>query len=456
MPISFFKTGVFAKFWCIILVASSFMYGNVDDDFMKASTAFFDEGKVFSSESKRLMDNTHQVDKELLDFEHALMILHRTSQALKALDGALTATKEGLIVAEQIPQTREQAIKLKLDLEKIHKPVSNASKTMQDIDVKVVPLLNATHKAEVVASKLVIGEDAFRHVGISYINSVGLVSQCEHDGMIISILDHSRGVYTDIDREMKRINDIYDTVRSIPEKTMYAILKELEKIRLIEEPVMRLNANLEPLYDVLKELEHVLDKRIGVKPGYPCGVEICHKEQSYPCGTKTCTKHVLGKKVSYPCGVETCTEKVPYPCGDKTCHVDITMSVNDALKGADAIEHKIESMLSSTIFSALKTVGLGSIIHDLENEANNLVKPILSKLHLNIDTRLPSLDINLDPKLLEMGIADIGKFEAELEKLSAIIDMHSPTFAPSTQKLDKINEDIKSVLNSPRCKNIKR
>lgn len=456
MPISFFNTGFFAKCWCIFLVASSLLYANTDEDFMKASTAFFDEGKVFTNESKRLMDNTHQVDKELLDFEHALMILHRTSQALKALDGALTATKEGLTVAEQIPQTREQAQKLKLDLEKIHKPVSDASKTMQDIDVRVVPLLNATHKAEVVASNLVIGEDAFRRVGINYINGVGLVSQCEHDGMVIDILDHSRVVYAEIDREMKRINDIYDTIRKIPEATMFEILKQIEKIKVIEEPVMRLNANLAPLYDVLNELEYVLDKRIGVKPGYPCGVEICHKEQSYPCGEKTCTKHVLGKKVHYPCGVETCTEKVPYPCGDKTCHVDITMSVNDALKGADAIEHKIESMLSSTIFSALKTVGLGSIIRDLENEANNLVKPILSKLHLNIDTTLPNFDINLDPKLLEMGIADISKFEAELEKLSAIIDMRSPTFAPSAQKLDKINEDIKSILNSPRCKNIQR
>ena len=96
------------------------------------------------------------------------------------------------------------------------------------------------------------------------------------------------------------------------------------------------------------------------------------------------------------------------------------------------------------------------MIKDLENQANALVKPILSKLNLNIDTSLPKLDIAFDLSLIDTGIADIGKFEAELVKLSAILDMRSPTFSPYSQKLDKINVDIKSVLSSPRCKNVKR
>lgn len=451
-----FRKCLFLKLCSLLVVFSPMLYANTDDDFIKASKGFFNEGEVFSSQSKLLMDNTHQVDQELLDFKNALMLVHRTSQALKTLDSGLNAVNEGLMVAEQVPQTREKAQKLKQDLEKIHKPISNASKTMENIDAKIVPILNITTKAEGVASKLVIGENVFRKAGINYINGVGLVSQCVHDEMIIDILNHSRVVYTDIDKEIKRINDTYANVRQIPEKTMLEILKQIEKIKLIEEPIVRLNEKLKPLYDTLKELSHVLDKRIGVNPGYPCGADICHHDESYPCGTKTCTKHVFGKKVHYPCGVETCTKKVPYPCGVKTCHVEITMSAADALKGADAIEHEIESKLSSTIFKALKAIGLGSIIHDLENQANSLLKPILSKLNLNIDTRLPNLDIDLDTKLLEMGIADIGKFESELEKLGAIVDMRSPTFSPYSQQLDKISVDIKSILNSPRCKDIKQ
>ncbi len=456
MKSQWFRKSFLVKMVCVASLMGSSLYANIDDDFSNSAKAFFDEGHVFQGESKRLMDNTHQVDKALIDFEHILMVPHRTAQALKSLDSALETIKIVLMAAEQVPEVRMDAEKLKHDLEIIHKPVSEASKTMQKVDAKVVPLLNVTHKAEVVAGKLVTIEDKFRHVGIDFINGVGLVSQCEHDGVIIDIMNHSRIVYTDIDKEMRRINDTYDNVKKIPERSTQEIAKEIEKIRVLEEPLVRLIHQLDPLLGVLNDLRHVLDKRIGVKPGYPCGADICHKEQSYPCGTKTCTKHVFGKKIHYPCGVKTCKEKVPYPCGVKTCHVDITMSVSDALKGADAIEHQIEAMLSATAYKALKEIGLGSIIKDLEHQANGLVRPILSKLHLNIDTRLPRLDVDIDMKLIDMGIADITKFEAELEKLGVILDMRSPTFSPYAPKLDKLNLDIKSVLNSPRCHAVKR
>jgi len=444
--------GFMGKLCALLFVASTLAYANNDAVFMQSVNALFDEEKVFEFESKRLLDNTTQVDKALIDFETVLMTEHRTAQALITLDRALGTIEEGLGIAEKVPQIKEQSQKLKKELETIHKPVASAAKTMSSIDVKVVPLLNATQKAEKVASKLVVIEDGFRHVSMSYFDTVGLVSQCEHDDMIISIMDRSRLVYTDIDKEMKRINDTYDTVKKIPEKSFNEIRKQLEKINLLEKPLVGLHDKLEPLYHVLNDLEHILDKRIGVKPGYPCGTEICHREQSYPCGTKMCSK--MG--VPYPCGVKTCTEKVPYPCGVKTCHIDISMSVEDALKDSDAIENKIKSILSATAYKALKEIGLGSIIKDLENQANALVKPILSKLNLTIDTSLPKLDIDFDLTLIDAGLTDIGHFESELIKLSNILDMRSPTFSPYSQKLDAINGDIKSVLNSPRCKNVKR
>lgn len=444
--------GFFFQLCCALYLTSSLAYGANDEVFMQSANALFDEEKVFEFESKRLMDNTHQVDQALLNFETVLMAEHKTAQALITLDNALTTIEKGLSIAEQVPQTRIEAQKLKKNLETIHKPITSSAKTMSAVDAKVLPLLNATQKAEKVTSKLVKIEDSFRHVSMSYFDTVGLVSQCEHDDMIIGIMDHSRMVYMDIDKEIKRINETYDTVKKIPEKSFHEIRIQLEKIIPFEPPLVRLHNALEPLYHSLNDLEHVLDKRIGVKPGYPCGADVCYREQSYPCGTKMCKKY----GASYPCGVKTCTQKVPYPCGVKTCHVDISMSVSDALKGAEAIEHKIESILSSTAYKALKEIGLGSLIKDLENQANALVKPILNKLNLNIDTTLPKLNIDFDLQLIDTGIADIGKFEAELIKLSAILDMRSPTFSPYSQKLDKINIDIKSALNSTRCKNVKR
>jgi uncharacterized coiled-coil DUF342 family protein len=442
---------VFLKFISMLLVASSLAYASSNEAFMESANALFNEEKVFQVESKRLLDNTNQVDKAFVNLNTILLAEHRTTQALINLDNALTTIEKMLVIAEQVPQTREQALQLKKNIEAIHKPVAKAAKTMSAIDAKVVPLLKATQKTEKVIARLIVVEDGFRNMSLKYFDTLGLVAQCEHDSGIINIMDNSRLVYSNIDTEMKKINDTYDNIKRIPEKSLHEIVVQLEKIVPLEVPVVKLHDTLEPLYHVLNDLEHILNKRIGVKPGYPCGADICHKNQSYPCGVKTCKKY----GVPYTCGVKTCTEKISYPCGVKTCHVDIGMSVSDVIKGSAAIENKIESMLSSTAYAALKQIGLGSIIHDLENQANTLLKPVLSKLHLNIDTNLPSLDIDFDLKLIDVAIADVEKFEAELIKLGQMLDMHSPTFEPYTEKLNNISQEIKTTLNSPICKNIK-
>jgi hypothetical protein len=383
------------------------------------------------------MDNTHEVDRTLIDFERILSVPHKTSQALKTLDDTLTTIKTGLTAAEQIPQTKEQAQKLKKSLEDVQKPVSAASKKMETIDNKIAPLLKVVHNAELTASTLANDEETFRIAGIGYINTVGLVSKCEHGDTIIGILNNSKSAYSGIDREMKKINDGYDNTKKIPQKAIDEISREIDKISLLENPLSNLNAKLLPIYEPLNELRAVLDKRISVKAPYICGVDTCYKEQEFHCGVKMCS------------------QKVPYPCGEKTCDIEISMSVGDAIKGSDAIEKKIESILSSTVYKALKTAGLGSIIKDLENSANNLVKPVLNKLNLNIDASVPNLDINLDVKMIDGAIADIGKFDTEIAKLIPVINMQGPTFKPYSMELEKINLDIKATLNSPQCHGVK-
>lgn len=451
MKLELFYKSFLARACCAILLASSLTYADTDESFMEATKAFSSEGSVFELESKKLMTNTQEVDKAMQNFEHILMIPHKTSQALITLDNALTTIELGLTAAEQVPQTRAKAQELKQNLETAHKSITNASNTMKKVDNNILPLLKATHKAEVTTSKLVDIEDSFRNIGIGYINTVGKVSQCDHDAIIISILQNSRVAYSEIDQDMKNINNTYDTVKKIPQDAIVAIAKQIEKISLLEDPLVSFNNQLKPLYVPLNELRYVLDKRISLEAPYPCGVKTCTREQSFPCGTKTCKKNCGITSCKYPCGVKTCSQKVPYPCGVKTCHVDISMSVADAIKGADAIEHKIESILSSTIYTALKEVGLGSIKHEIEDKANALIKPVLNSLNLNVDTSLPRLDVDLDINMIEKGITDITKFEAELTKLASLLDMHSPVFKPSSVELEKMYADMKGILNSPHC-----
>ncbi|MBE0491356.1 MAG: hypothetical protein IBX44_03780 [Sulfurospirillum sp.] len=439
------------KFCCILCLISSFAYAQSDATFLEAVHKLFDQEKVFQVESKRLMKNTQEIDHALINFETLLNAEHKTTQALITLDTALGTIEKVLVIAELVPQTKEEAQILKKNIAIVHKPVATAAKKMSQIDAKIVPLQKATHKTEKVTSALVKVETGFREMSLRYFDAVGLVAQCEHDDTILGIVNHSYVVYVGIDKEVNHINNTYDNIKHIPQKSLHALSVEFEKLAKLEAPLLNLHKKLVPLYHALNDLEHVLNQHIGVKPAYPCGVKTCHHEVSYPCGVKKCKK--LG--ASYPCGVKTCTKKAPYPCGVKTCHVEISVSVADAIKGADMIEHKIESSVSSFVYKALKEVGLGSIVKDLEHQAQNLLKPVLKKLNLSIDTSLPSLDINLNLAMIEAGIADLEKFENELIKLGKILDMQSPTFAPYTQKLEVLNADIKAVLGSPRCKNIK-
>ncbi|OIP53194.1 MAG: hypothetical protein AUK54_09540 [Helicobacteraceae bacterium CG2_30_36_10] len=242
-----------------LYMTSSFAYAQGDDAFLQSVHALFDEEKVFQLESKRLMDNTQEVDRALINFETVLSAEHKTAQALITLDTALGTIEKALSIAEQIPQTKEQAQVLKKNIATAHKPVVSAAKTMSQIDVKVVPLLKATQKTQKVASTLVKVETGFRQMSLRYFDTVGLVAQCENDDMILGIVNHSRIVYTDIDKEVKRINDTYDNIKHIPQKSLHALNVEFAKLAKLEAPIVSLHNRLEPLYNALNDLDHVLN-----------------------------------------------------------------------------------------------------------------------------------------------------------------------------------------------------
>jgi len=405
------------------------------EDFNNASNAFYSETHAFYSESDRLVKNTQQVDETLVNLERVLQVPHRAAQGLKTLDVTLTAVKDGLAAAEAVPQTREKAKKLKASLEIIQKPVHSAASTADNIDKATTPAREATQKAEQTCRRVLNAEGELKHISTGYFDQVDHLVQCTHshpniEPASIKIVGGTTAVYIEVDKEMKLVNDKYEEAVQAPAKALHAIEEQIAPLEKLISPVELLNRRLEPLRGPLVELKTILDHRVGVSFSFPVP-GICHKKgvsAPYPCGVKTCKKW---PGIKYPCGTKWCSKSVdiPYPC-PKDQHVDITMSVSDALQGADAIEKKIESMLSSTAWTALKTVGVDKIVHELQNKANSLVNVVLSKLHLDVDASLPSLNIAFNANVFNAALADINKLGDVLNQFEPMLDVGSHTFKP--------------------------
>lgn len=127
------------------------------------------------------------------------------------------------------------------------------------------------------------------------------------------------------------------------------------------------------------------------------------------------------------------------------------ISVGTVINGADAVEQKIESLLSSTAWEALKVVGVKKYVDELQSKANSLVNPILKKFNLDISTTLPSLDVSIDPTSLTNATHQLTQLAEALTQIGKKIDMSNTTFAPEIKNLDSLQGDITGLLKTSGC-----
>jgi hypothetical protein len=449
---------------------------NETQQFVTSSKAFIGEGNVFKGESKRLLDNTTEMEHAILELEKALSEPHKITQNIKKLDKGLSTIRNILIGVSVIPQIRSKVEQLITRIDDIYNPVHTTFIKMQKIDKAIKPLQDTTKKAEKANSKILSAEQSFRHGNLLYIDKVGTGMKCLQGSFMINVLDHSRISYNIVDKKLKKVNDTYDAAKSTPEELIAALIKEMNAMLKINGVLHSINVQLENLYNPLKNVQYILNKKVsitlpytcGIKTctksePYPCGVKTCSKRESYPCGTKTCSKHTVFGKVHYPCGTKychhnihypcstkTCHKSVDYPCSTKTCHVSISLTVEDILHGADAIEAKIKSLLSSVVWEGLKDVGLKSYIQQLQREANALLKDALNQLHLDINMNLPKISI-IKMQKLEQLMHELELFIQRIEPLVKDIDLQYLLPKVNYLELKQFYLDIDTKL--PQCLN---
>lgn len=436
------------KFFIGVIALSVIANADATDDLRKVSATFFAEEGIFVKESSRLLNNTTEVDQALVNLEQKLLIPHQANTMVQNLDKSMTTVELGLTALEFIPQTKVQAQQFKRSLQAAHKPVSSMATTLQKIDNTIVPLINAVDKAEKVAIQTMDAEERFRNVGIRYSDLLANLISCEHGEISLKAVNSSLPIYQDIDGKLKIVNDKYDEAKKVPYEAIGFITKEMKIVADFAKPAMEINAQLAPLNSVLGEIRVVLDKQIGLPASVPyvCGVKMCSQQVSYPCGFRTCKRSCGFIDCPFQCP-NFCTKEVPYPCGPQTCNVDLSISVADALKGADEIEKIIESKVSGVAFQALKTVGLGNIISQLQNQAQNMIKPLLSKLNLNIDLNLPDPNLNISYDKLVQAKSLIDTLGGSIGDMGMSISIDN-AFKPEVSALMAISSKIKPILDA--------
>lgn len=441
---------------CLAVLASAQLTYADEAAFVKSTTSFFKETETFSKESKLLIGNTQEVDTTLLNFEKALIVPHEVATALQQLDHTLTVIKQMIVVAKQVPQTREQALTLEKNIDSIKPSVASAAVNAAKLDKSVEPVRNATNKTESAVATALEYETAFRGFALTYVDGIEAIIQCSDkkpaiEPQTIKILDGSTASFHPIDLGMQQVNQKYAQTVAMPEKALQASINEItEQIKQLEQilaSVKGLQGQLQPLNDVLAELKKILDKSVGFSFDYPCGAKICKQSTPYPCGVKMCG----GRYTRYPCGTKTCYEDVPYPCGVNTCSAKVSMSLSTVINGADEIERKIESLLSSTAWQALKAIGVKKYVDDLKNQGDALLKPVLSKLHLDIAMKLPDMNFKLTAATLDASLPKFTLLNDPMIQIGKNIDMKNPVFAPEITKLQLLEKDISNLLKTSGC-----
>lgn len=434
-----------------------------DEGFRKSATAFFNETKTFTAESKLLIDNTQEVDTALLNLETALSVPSKVATALKTLDNTLANIKQMIVVAKQVPQTRAKAEQLEKNVDAIKPSVAKAAETAARLDKAVEPVRIATNKTEIAVSTALDYEIVFRTFALTYFDGINKVIACSNVNPTIKaktqkgtikILDGSTASFKVIDTGIIKVNQTYASTVAMPEKALKATISEIsEQIKQLEPILTSVNGlqdKLKTLNNTLAELRKVLDQSIGFSFDYPCGPKICTQSTPYPCGTKMCD----GGKYApdYPCA-KICYEEVPYVCGVKTCSEGVSMSLSTVINGADEIETKIESLLSSTAWKALKTIGVKKYVDDLIKHANSLTNPVLSKLNLDIAMTLPDMNITLNTGKLDASIPQFTAIDNPMTQIGNSIDMKNPLFAPDIAKLQLLDKDNLYLVTSSGCLN---
>ncbi len=313
--------------------------------------------------------------------------LKKLETELKLLDGLLNT-------AQAVPQFREDAKKAKQQIDVVLKEVSAARARAEDLEHRVEPYKPKIESADNKVQKIDTNAERFRRFFAEPMPTYTKVAQtCVSNAAQDRMSCMQRAVDDKANKLDKGVQEMDKVVKLaltnlpdiVPLKKLDA---DFEAIDAIGDKVEAMIKRIHEMTGALRELQSLLDKKIGASFPYPDP-----------------------------------TWKNPL----RVSHYEVKVKMRTILNGAKAIEDEIEHALSKTLWQAAKVFGVGKLVNAIKRDAEKELDGIKKKLHLNQSLRIPEL------AKLEGAF---GNINAALVNFPFDFSLNLPDFSPDAPSLN--------------------
>lgn len=285
--------------------------------------------------------------------------LNTLATGLKGLDNAMETATDLLAYAEDIPETSEKATQLDNKIEKIHPGVENADQKVGALNKTLTPVRTKLTSFNPKLENAVKSAVRFQTAMVQYSQIIDQAQKCisslpdgkakdDLQAKLDQLSDKSDGAVVDLNRLLQAP---IKAIKAADDEIQNKIAPFQAKLQQVERGVDALLTSLTDVISPLQDLERVLNASV-------------------------CTRFPYWNPL-HPTHIR---------------HYDLCMSVREARQGIDEIKHMIEKIVGKTLYKFVEKFGIEKLARDLQDKANEAMKPILDRLHLDFDVSVPGLD----------------------------------------------------------------
>lgn len=318
--------------------------------------------KTTDREISAIKADLKTIHGKLETYEHHLNIPHELHHDIKTSRSRLNTITDIIKLAKVIPDLRE--------------PIKQLTPTIDSVDNKLKTAENTANKikkiTDPVKEKIILLEKKVHqlHKALDKLKSKGVKptrkkiqkldkclgeykaehsNSCEIQPLAFSTANK---VKPSVDETNKQLAEIINAVNTVKQQVnkLPKIDTQIADLHNLIDQINQYNHKLNPLYSKLKALKHKFNSKVGFSFKYPNPILPMHP-------LRMSTKHVR-------------------------------ISVYDALKSFDAIEKKIENILSSTLYKVLEGIGIDGYIKDIQKSAKDAVNSLISPIKKLVDDAL--------------------------------------------------------------------
>lgn len=285
----------------------------------------------------------------------------KISTDLKRLNSDLDDLKTLLSAVSTIPTIKPKAENLIKGITKIKKPIADARKLASDFAKRIDPIKK---KIQSINDKLVT---LIRDVESLKSKLEKFTIDLNNANICVQSLPPGRNK----ENLEQRLEEVADHSSLVMSKLDEELNKALTKMDAGEK---RIKSDVEPLYRGMEPVENEIKQ--------------LQKRASAAMAPLGDLKSYMSRKLCFSFPYPNPSWRNPF----RTSRYEVCVSVSTIVNGKRAVEKFIQDLLSKTLWTILKKLGLSGFINGLAEKAKSGINTIANRLNLNFRVELPGLN----------------------------------------------------------------